>query len=134
MCTFGRQKLFAESMYGVHACELLAVAAKKTEASLWCGVVMPDHVHLLLSAGVNKSPLQTAACFKRLVTLAVRGLGYTDSVWRRRVHDRGLRAEFKNDLDVAVRYVLDNPVRHELVKSWHQWPLRYLHEDLVGQL
>jgi REP element-mobilizing transposase RayT len=91
---------------------------------------MPDHVHLLVSAAEGKNPLDTAACFKRLTTIAVRSTGFTQTLWQRRIHDRGLRTAFGNDLHAALRYVLDNPVRRQLVDSWDQWPLSYINEHV----
>jgi REP element-mobilizing transposase RayT len=106
-------------------------AATKTAAALWCGVVMPDHVHLLVSAAQGKSPLDTAACFKRLTTIAVRAQGFSGDLWQRRIHDRGIRADFDNDVDAAACYVLDNPVRRGFVESWEQWPFSHLHQGIA---
>lgn len=85
------------------------------------------------SAEKGKTPLDVAACFKRLVTIVVRGRGFADDLWQRRIHDRALRSHFDNNLKVAVRYVLDNPVRHALVASWEDWPFTHLHND-IGML
>jgi len=95
---------------------------------------MPDHVHLLVNALVGKSPLEVASCFKRLVTIEARKRGYSELLWQRRVHDRGLRTNFNNNLDTAVRYVLDNPVQQGLVPSWEKWPFSYLHSDFQVKL
>jgi REP element-mobilizing transposase RayT len=108
----------------------MLAATQQTGAVLWCGMVMPDHVHLLLSAGVGKSPLDTMACFKRMTTLAVRGLGFSGPLWQRRIHDRGIRVDFANDIERAAGYVLGNPVRCGLVASWQDWPLRYVNRGI----
>ena len=110
----------------------MALAAKKTEAVLWCGIVLPEHVHLLVSAQRGKSPLDMAACFKRLTTIAFRRLGFIEPLWQRRIHDRGLRADFNNDIELAVRYLLDNPVRRSLVLSWEDWPFCHIHQDIAA--
>lgn len=92
---------------------------------------MPDHAHLLVNALEGKSPLDVASCFKRLVTLEARKRGHSDALWQRRVHDRGLRTNFNNDLAAAIRYVLNNPVRQGLVSSWERWPFGHLHPEIV---
>lgn len=131
ICTAGRQSLLKPQHYGRQVYEAILVAAEKTGATLWCAVVMPEHVHLLLHAPAGRDPLDTAACFKRLATIAVRKAGYkAESFWQRRIHDRGIRTNFGNDLGAAIRYVLSNPVRRALVSSWEQWPLSYVHPEI----
>ena len=100
----------------------MRAAAADTKARLWAGVVMPDHVHLLVSALVGKSPLDTGSDFKRLVTLALRELGHAGPVWQRRIHDRGIRTQFGGEVSAAAAYVVQNPVRARLVSEWTAWP------------
>jgi putative transposase len=130
VCTADRQDLLSQGRYGWQAFEQLLPAASSTGATLWCGVIMPDHAHLLVSAQPGKSPIDVAACFKRLVTMRVRDLGYAETLWQRRIHDRGLRHDFDGNLDAAVRYVLNNPVRLDMATLWEDWPLSYLHQDV----
>jgi len=130
VCTSGQQALLTTERFGPLAHQSMTGAGEKTGGMLWCGVVMPDHVHLLVSAMPGKSPLDVAACFKRLSTIGVRKLGFAGTLWQRRTHDRGLRSAFDSNLEAAVRYVLENPVRKALVSAWEDWPLSYLHEDL----
>lgn len=134
VCATNRQDLLTRDRYGREAYEAMLPAAEKTDSELWCGVVMPDHVHLVVSAQPGKSPLDMAACFKRLTTMSVRDQGYAGVVWQRRIHDRGLRIDFNNDLEAVVRYVLDNPVRRDLVRSWEDWPFSHLHPEVGTRL
>jgi putative transposase len=131
MCTARKTETFLSESYATAATNAMSRAASDTGANLWCGVVMPDHAHLLVNALPGKTPLDVAACFKRLVTLALRALGVSGGVWQRRIHDRGMRGASEKELLAAVYYVLDNPVRKGLVAHWQDWPYRYLHPDIV---
>lgn len=130
VCTAQRKETFLVPSYAAAATEAMTQAARVTGASLWCGVVMPDHAHLLLSALPGKTALDVGACFKRLVTLALRALGFPGGIWQRRIHDRGIRGVSEEELLAAVDYVLDNPVRKGLVAHFWDWPYRYLHPDI----
>ena len=133
VCTHHRLPIFRKPGYAKAATDMLAQAALKTGAQLWCGVIMPDHAHMLVNADEGKSPLDVGACFKRLTTLRLRSLGFADTLWQRRVHDRGIRREFSNAV-AAVHYVLDNPVRQGLVSRWDEWPYTYVDSRLVESL
>jgi REP element-mobilizing transposase RayT len=91
---------------------------------------MPDHIHVLVSAHRDKTPLDMAYCYKRLVTLFARKEGYRGWIWQRRIYDRGIRSEFSNNIELAARYILENPVRAQLANDWHEWPYSYLHSDI----
>ena len=130
ICTAQRRPVFQRDELAKAAFDALPAAADKTGADLWCAVVMPDHVHLLVTAASGKTPLHTGSCFKRLATVALRKAGFTEPVWQRRIHDRGLRTNFGGDLLAAVRYVLENPVRHDLTSDWEAWPYTFVHPDL----
>ena len=131
ICTPNKQQLLSRQRYGRQAFEVMFPAAEKTAATLWCGVVMPDHVHMPVTAQQGKSPLDMAACFKRMATLAVRQVGYNDALWQRRIQDRGLRTNFNNNISTAIRYVLDNPVRNGLALSSNDRPFSFVHQDIV---
>ena len=129
-CTAGGRALLTDEWFVRVAFRAMPLAAEKTGATLWCGVVMPDHAHLLVTAGGGKNPLDVGSCFKRLVTVEARQLGHSGAFWQRRVHDRGIRTDFNNDSDAVIRYVLGNPVRRGLVSSWEKWPFSHLHPEM----
>ena len=130
VCAAGRRALLTDECFGREAYQAMPLAAAKTGATLWCGVVMPDHAHLLVTALDGKSPLDVGSYFKRLVTIEARKLGHSGALWQRRVHDRGIRADFNHDPAAVIRYVLDHPVRQGLVSSPERWPFSHLHPEL----
>ena len=119
--TAHRLAVFGDPVLARIALGAIRVGAEQTGAQLWAAVVMPDHVHALVSAAPGKSALDVGACFKRLTTLSAREQGVSGAIWQRRIHDRGVRTAFEGNMEAAVRYVLENPVRADLVEDWSEW-------------
>ncbi|MDX1550702.1 MAG: transposase, partial [Lysobacter spongiicola] len=104
-----------------------AMSRAVTDPRLWASsellawVLMPDHWHGLLALGerdylpslVQRVKTNTA----RHVRQAAPGI---ERVWSKAYHDRALRAE--DDIVVAARYVVMNPVRAGLVQRVGQYP------------
>ena len=87
------------------------------ESLTW--VLMPDHLHWLLSLG-NKDSLSTIVkLLKARSAISINKiLKRSGSVWQKSFHDHALRKE-SNIKDFA-RYIVANPVRAGIVKSiWH---------------
>ena len=85
-------------------------------------VVMPDHVHMILTPLVNDKasavyPLAqiTKAIKSTSAHLINRRLGRKGQIWQEESFDRVLRSSEK--LDEKVDYILTNPVRKGLVSS-----------------
>ncbi len=107
-------------------------AIKSTIAKLrrWqvlAAVIMPDHVHLIISPVEDRdvSIGDFATGFKRLLRKA---LGSQPWEWQRGCFDRLLRSD--ENLQSKWIYVQDNPVRQGLVQRWEDWPF-YL--DLINE-
>jgi len=77
-------------------------------------VVMPDHVHLLVSFPPDGGLTATVRAWKHWTS---RQLGVA---WQRDLFDHRLRGE--ESLREKADYVLENPVRAGLVAEWEQWP------------
>ena len=82
---------------------------------------MPDHVHLVLEGCHESSDL------RRFVKVAKQRVSYVfrtelgiPAVWQEGYYERVLRSE--EATDVIVRYVLDNPVRAQLVTRAEDYP------------
>jgi REP element-mobilizing transposase RayT len=116
MCTSQRKPLFLNPTYAAAAIQATQSAAVITITQLWCAVVMPDHIHMVVTAPVGKNPLDCASSAKRLITIELRAAKYMDTVWQRRIHDRGLRTMWRPG-DNAILYVLENPVRAGLATT-----------------
>ncbi len=90
-------------------------------------VVMPDHLHWLLSLGETTSLDRTVRLAKgraaRRVNALRQELGQPPltPLWQGGYHDRALRSH--EDLPSVARYVIANPVRAGLVQRVGDYPL-----------
>ena len=73
-------------------------------------VVMPDHVHWLLTLGPTVSLSQVVRTVKSVVAHQLNG-----QIWQQGFHDHAVRDE--EDLPAMGRYIVNNPVRAGLVSK-----------------
>ncbi|HEU5259386.1 MAG TPA: transposase [Vicinamibacterales bacterium] len=119
-CTFERNRLFltAESVAVVHAPVLRVCTAQAFHIDAYC--YMPDHLHLVITAMRSDSNL------KEFITRAKQTAGFhfkkttQQTLWQRYGYERVLRNE--EEKIAFIRYVIENPVRAELVESPLDYP------------
>ena len=106
--------------FGQIVCRGLHSPACLDDAEALGWVVMPDHVHILLQ--VRETPLQKVVNrFKSTTAIRLnRAIGRKGRFWQKGYHDRALRRE--DDLRVAARYVVANPLRAGLVQRLADYP------------
>ena len=83
---------------------------------IYAYVVMPEHVHLLLSEP-DKETLAHAMHFLKLSF--TKTLGYKGSFWEKRYYDRNIRDA--DEFDEKLGYIHRNPVKRGLVKELAEW-------------
>ena len=119
--THARQPLFAEFMLGrIVVSEMRALHRQGMVDSL-AFVVMPDHVHWLVSldAGTLDSLMQSLkGRSARRINEARRAAG---PVWQAGYHDHALRSD--EDLRQQARYIVANPLRAGLTGALGDYPL-----------
>jgi REP element-mobilizing transposase RayT len=103
---------------------------------LYAAVVMPDHVHMILTPLVDErrcemfSLVRIMQAIKGASARAVnQGLGRHDPVWQEESFDHVLRSS--EGLDAKVDYVLQNPVRRGLVQDWREYRWTWQREGLA---
>ena len=88
---------------------------------LHCAVVMPDHVHLLLTLGCDESLYRQLQLIKgrstRYINVARNRVG---TVWQPESFDHILRKD--EDLFEKAEYIANNPVRAGLVERAEEYP------------
>ncbi len=90
--------------------------------------VMPDHVHLCCQPD-SQTPISLISFIqhlKRRTVLRLRQLGVQDAVWQRGFYDRILHRD--EQLPEVIDYILNNPVRAELVADFCAYPFSYAPE------
>jgi REP element-mobilizing transposase RayT len=118
LCISGRKKLFTiDSVVVVFVAFLKEVAEKHQFRAIYC--FMPDHLHFVAMGRSERSNvLSGLEDFKQLTGYWLKHR-VTLFRWQKGFHDRILRS---NKFGPAIRYVLDNPVRKQLVREWRDYP------------
>ena len=93
---------------------------------LYVAVVMPDHVHLILTPLIDerrKEIFSLIDIMRGIKGSSARGINQTmgrhGAVWQEESFDHVLRRS--EGLDTKVEYVLQNPVRRGLVADWREY-------------
>ena len=95
------------------------VAAKKFQVHDF--VVMPDHVHLLLTVGPDMAIERAMQYVKGGFSYRLKKeTGYAGEIWQRGYSE--VRVEDKGSLEEHRRYIAENPVRAGLVDSAEEFP------------
>lgn len=97
----------------------LADGAAWAGSRLLCWVLMPDHWHGVLELGERESLSRSAGRAKALATRTWKPRDGS-RLWQPGFHHRALRAE--DDLLAVARYVVANPIRAGLSRSFGGYP------------
>jgi REP element-mobilizing transposase RayT len=106
----------------------------RVKYELYVAVVMPDHVHLILTPLVDQQPDEIYSLIAIMRTiksasahLINRQLKRNGAVWQEESFDHVLRSS--DGLDAKVNYVLQNPVRKGLAKDWREYKWAWQRQD-----
>jgi putative transposase len=119
ICTRDRRPILAGEPIARVVNKALRAAAVTVPNDLlvWC--VMPDHLHVVLAPRAGADAVSWVRLFKGQVASSARQSGI-QKLWQRGFHDRVVRSE--ESVASVVRYVLGNPVRAGLARTWREWP------------
>ncbi|MFT5492321.1 MAG: REP element-mobilizing transposase RayT [Limisphaerales bacterium] len=105
----------------------LAEAFENNHGHVAVYVIMPDHVHLIVSGSSPESDLlRLVKEFKQKTTFRVRKSGAAFA-WQKDFWDHVIRD--RQDYANQVHYILRNPVRKGLCLRWEDWA----HRGVLGQ-
>jgi putative transposase len=114
-----QQTFFEDGDYALYR-DLLAEAARRAGASVWCYCLMPNHVHLIVVPADEDGLRRTFAEAHRRYTGYINARHrWTGHLWQGRF---GAVAMDEPHLAAAARYVALNPVRARLVARAEHWP------------
>lgn len=88
---------------------------------------MPDHVHLLVSTKKHDI-ISVIAKWKSYTTHLAKKTYNIGKLWQRSFYDHALRKD--EDIETVVRYIINNPVRKELVTDWRKYPYSWSKWDV----
>ena len=93
----------------------------RSRCALYAYCLMPNHLHMLVAPlDGGSSLLDMLRRFKGTSTRIGWRFGLTGRLWQPRFYDSVLSRDA--DVDRVVEYILDNPVRRELVSSPEDYP------------
>lgn len=110
-----RKRVFEDFSKAYGLVRLLREIEANALAETLAFVVMPDHLHWLLSLGEKRSLSSVVGTLK---SLSAHRLGRP--IWQAGFHDHAMRQE--EDLLALARYVVANPLRAGLVKCLGEYP------------
>lgn len=120
--TAHRQAFFQSAIAGRLVLDACAVQESEGRAQTLACVVMPDHVHWLLSLSAAMSLSEVMRRFKGCAARDVNlVLGRSGALWQKGFHDHAIRSD--ECLEALARYLIDNPVRAGLVSRLSDYPL-----------
>jgi putative transposase len=99
---------------------LLAKSARRESCMVPGYCYMPDHQHIILLGTKDNSDIWKALCHYKQSS----GFWFSRNLqgvrWQKDFHDHIMRE--RENLAHHVRYVLENPVRKNLVSHWQEYP------------
>lgn len=124
------QTFFCDEDYALYR-DLLAEAANKAEAQIWCYCLMPNHVHVIVVPSDGDGLRRTFAEAHRRYTGYINARNrWTGHLWQGRF---GAVVMDELHLGHAMRYVSLNPVRAKLVERAEDWQWSSVRAHLSGK-
>jgi putative transposase len=126
-----RQQTFFEDGDYVLYRDLLAEAAERAGAEIWCYCLMPNHVHIVVVPSDEDGLRRTFADAHRRYTGFINARHrWTGHLWQGRF---GAVVMDEAHLAHAMRYVSLNPVRARLVERAEDWRWSSVRAHLAGK-
>ncbi|HUO11657.1 MAG TPA: transposase [Caulobacteraceae bacterium] len=124
------QTFFDDGDYALYR-DLLAASCRAAGVEVWSWVLMPNHVHLILTPadedGIRRA---LAPAHRRYAGMIHARLGRSGHFWQGRF---GAVAMDEPHLTAATRYIALNPVRARLARRPQDWRWSSVHAHLSGQ-
>ena len=116
-----RRPIFADWKIGRWLVAEMRDAEERGLAQSLAWVVMPDHLHWLLTLQSGNLPALMQGIKGRSAIAINRALGSQGQLWQKGFHDHALRKD--EDLQAVSRYIVANPLRAHLVEKLGDYPL-----------
>ena len=118
-----RQPVFQDLQAGRHVVQSLRYASVSGRAETLAYVVMPDHLHWLLSLGDRVFLSAVVGSMKRYSACRINETRHLAGgcIWQRGFHDHALRCD--ESVQNVARYIVANPLRAGLVRRLGDYAL-----------
>jgi REP element-mobilizing transposase RayT len=122
LCIKNKIKFFIDEKRFLVFEQLLLNELKSFKCSAFVYLFMPDHVHLTLTGNESNSDIKKCLDMFKQKTGFWFSQNQPDVKWQKDYYDHILRS--KENLDIHIKYILNNPVRVGLVEYWKQYPFK----------
>lgn len=116
-----RRPIFADWQIGRLLVAELQASEKIGLAQSLAWVVMPDHLHWLVTLQSGDLPTLIRRVKGHSAISINRALGSRGQIWQKGFHDHALRKD--EDVQTVARYIVANPLRAGLVEQIGDYPL-----------
>lgn len=122
ICVKDKENVFVNGKIFTVFEKILLEELKSYNCSAFVYLFMPDHAHLTLTGDKSDSDI------KKCLDMFKQKTGYWFSInnpkvrWQKDYYDHILRS--KENLDIHIKYTLNNPVRAGLIDCWKQYPFK----------
>jgi len=116
ICTKDKRPVLGDDVLAEECLRLIKELSGQHSIPIYAYCIMPDHIHLLLSASEKKGIVEFIAELKSLSTRIAWKHNLQGSIWQRSFYDHFLRKE--EDVKIVAKYIVNNPVRKGLVQDW----------------
>jgi len=123
ICAKDKRKIFCNEALNNEIINCLKLEKEKVGVEVFAYCLMPDHFYMLISpsdSGTNIS--RFIGGFKSKATRIGWKYGTEEKMWQARFHDHILRPN--EPVKDVCEYILNNPVRKNLAKSWEDYKFR----------
>lgn len=120
VCARDKQELFADGALSQEIIACLEEEKKRNGVRIFAFCLMPNHFHMLICpADSGMSISRFIGSFKSKTTRIGWKYGVGEKMWQGRFHDHVVRPD--ETVKEVCEYILNNPVRKKLVKSWKDY-------------
>ena len=120
VATQERRPVFAEPSITSGCLDVLRRITDDHRMNVLVYCFMHDHLHVLLENAEGSDLVAFMRQFKSWSTRIAWQHGVDGKLWQRSYYDHVLRED--EDISGYIRYILGNPVRHDLVTFWNEYP------------
>lgn len=121
-CVDNRGKLFVSEERFLEFEQILLEALSHHDVDAHVYLFMPDHLHLLVEGKSLNADLQKAIVRFKQVTGYQLAQKQSLFKWQKDFYDHVMRKD--EDVRKQVLYILNNPVRAGIVKTWTEYPFK----------
>jgi REP element-mobilizing transposase RayT len=119
ICTKDKRAIFSHQGLTQTVVKLLKEISSLAGIPIYAYCIMPDHIHLLLSASERKGIVEFIGEFKSRASRHAWKHNFKGSIWQKSFYDHFLRKE--EDIKEVARYIVNNPVRKGVVQNWREY-------------